>query len=81
MSHEKEVSTEVFDCLLMFLIGVIDISCTGMVDSERNVGLCVLCKKIEFSNHGTIIPWHRKWSCIRIWMQNGIGRGELPFWR
>ena len=80
MSHEKKVSTELLDCLLMFLIGVIDISCAG-VHGERNVGSHVLCEKIEFSNHGMIIPWCRKWSCIWIWMQNGIGRGELPFWR
>ena len=78
MSHEKEVSTEVFDCLLMFLIGVIDISCAGM-HSERNVGSHVLHKKIEFSNHGMIVPWCREKSCIQIWMENGIGRGELPF--
>ena len=80
MSREKEVLTEVFDCLLMFLIGVIDISRTGM-HGKRNVGSCVLHEKIEFSNHGTIVPWCQKWSCIQIWMENGIGRGELPFWR
>ena len=80
MFHEKEVSTEVFDCLLMFLIGLIDILRAGL-HGERNVGSHVLREKIEFSNHRMIVPWHRKWNCIQIRMENGIGRGELPFWR
>ena len=62
---EVKVATKIFDCILVSLIQVVDVSCTHL-HCHQNIWVGVLSKKVQLASNQLVVPGSIKWSSIWI---------------